>query len=99
VRVTLETSGGLAAGLRLGAQPLVVDSAQLPEPDANTLAALVDAARAETPRTGDRRVVPDAMSYTVTVEDGDGPVVLRGSDSSMTPAFAELLDWLGRRAA
>jgi hypothetical protein len=95
------TSGGLAAGLRIGARPLVVDSAQLPEPDARALAALVDAARAESPETGDRTAAPDAQSYTLTVEadDGDGPVVLRRSDTSMTPAFAELLDWLNQRAS
>jgi hypothetical protein len=99
MKVTLATSGGLAAGLRIGARPLVVDGAQLPDVDARTLAGLVAAARAEIPAGAAPRVAPDAMSYTLTVEDGDGPVVLHRSDTSMSPAFAELLDWLGRRAS
>jgi len=41
----------------------------------------------------------DAMSYSITVEDGDRPTVLRQSDTTMSPAFAALLDWLERHPA
>jgi hypothetical protein len=34
------------------------------------------------------------MSYTVTVVDGGAPVVVHRSDGTMSPAFADLLDWL-----
>jgi hypothetical protein len=97
--VTLATHGGLAAGLRLGAGPVVVDAARLPEADARTLGELVRAARAEPtplPASGSAR---DAMSYTVTVEDEGGSAELRRSDEAMTPAFAALLDWLGAHPA
>jgi hypothetical protein len=97
VKVTLETHGGLAAGLRLGGRPVVLDAAQLPEDDARTLGDLVAAARAEPAADPARRSAPDAMSYTVTVEDAGGPELLRRSDDGMTPAFAALLDWLGGR--
>ncbi|MBJ7451206.1 MAG: hypothetical protein JHC71_03860 [Blastococcus sp.] len=97
--ITLATHGGLAAGLRLGARPVVVDSARLPEADADTLGELVRAARAEPsppPASGSAR---DAMSYTVTVEEEGGSAELRRSDEAMTPAFAALLDWLGSHPA
>jgi hypothetical protein len=40
------------------------------------------------------RPAPDEMSYTITIDDGEKVRVLRQSDTSMTPAFATLLDWL-----
>ncbi len=97
MKVTLATHGGLAAGLRLGSAPVVVDGAQLPDADARRLDELVGAARAEPdppPAGGSAR---DAMSYTVTVEGAGDSGVLRRSDDAMTPAFAALLDWLGSR--
>jgi hypothetical protein len=93
--ITLATHGGLAAGLRLGARPVVVDSARLPEADARTLGELVQAARAEPPPPPAGGSARDAMSYTVTVEDEGGSAELRRTDEAMTPAFAALLDWLG----
>ncbi|WP_029432391.1 protealysin inhibitor emfourin [Blastococcus sp. URHD0036] len=97
MKVTLETHGGLAGGLRLGGRPVVLDAARLPEDDARTLGDLVAAARAEPAPQSARRSAPDAMSYTVTVEDGSASDVLHRSDDGMTPAFAALLDWLGGR--
>ena len=42
---------------------------------------------------------PDAMGYTITVEDdGQPPLVLRGSDAGMSDAFAALLEWLEAHA-
>lgn len=99
MKVILATHGGLAAGLRLGSRPVVVDDAGLPEADARVLGELVRAARTEPgpePAGGSAR---DAMSYTVTVEDEGGSGVLRRSDDTMTPAFAALLDWLGGHGA
>ena len=95
MKVTLATHGGLAAGLRLGGRPLMLDSDQLSEADARTLEDLVGAARAEPSAESTRGSARDAMSYTVTVEDGSGAGVLRRSDDAMTPAFSALLDWLG----
>ena len=99
MKVSLATHGGLAAGLRLGAPPVVVDSAGLPDADAGTLGELVAAARAEPPPPPASGSARDAMSYTVTVEDEGGSAELRRSDEAMTPAFAALLEWLGGRSA
>ena len=96
--VTLATHGGLAAGLRLGAAPVVVDAARLPEADVRALGELVRAARAEPPPPVAGGSARDAMSYTVTVEDEGRSEELRRSDEAMTPAFAALLDWLGGHA-
>ncbi len=97
MRVTLVTSGGLAAGLRLGRPPTVIDSARLDADAAHHLAGLIAAARAEPPPAS-RRAVPDAMTYTITVEDGGDTAVLRRSDASMTEAFASMVDWLTIKA-
>ena len=94
MRVSLATHGGLAAGLRLGRQPLVVDTSDLSESDAAELARLVTAARGTRapPDRSDR--ARDAMTYVITVENGAKPVVLRQSDTAMTEEFSELLRWL-----
>jgi hypothetical protein len=96
MKVTLATNGGLGAGLQLGRRPLVVDDTRVSNADARRLAVLVDAARAEAPSAEASRPAPDAMSYTITVEDDSQPMVLQRSDNTMSLAFAELLDWLSR---
>jgi hypothetical protein len=95
VKLTLDSSGGLAAGLRLGRRSRALDSASLPEPEARRLADLVREAVAEgPPDPGEGSATRDGMSYTVTVVDGGAPVVVHRSDGTMSPAFADLLDWL-----
>jgi hypothetical protein len=78
----------------------VVDADALSKPAAGELARLVAAARsapeAEADGPGRGR---DAMSYTITVEDGGRPTVLKQSDTTMTPAFAALLDWIEKNPA
>jgi hypothetical protein len=34
------------------------------------------------------------MSYTITVKDGGRTTVLKQSDTTMSPAFSALLNWL-----
>jgi hypothetical protein len=94
MRIILEQHGGLAAGVRR--QPRVVDTAALAPEAAGALAKLVAEAKAAAPPGGDgARRAPDAMAYTVTVEDdGQAPLVLRGSDAGMSDGFAALLEWL-----
>jgi hypothetical protein len=36
------------------------------------------------------------MSYTITVEDSGHQTVLKQSDTTMSPAFRNLLGWLER---
>ncbi|MEU8843308.1 protealysin inhibitor emfourin [Streptomyces roseus] len=93
MKVTLATHGGLAAAtLRL--PPKVLDTDTLPENAAPELARLVAAAvetPVETPMADQPSRARDAMSYTITVEDGGRSTVLKQSDAAMTPAFAALL--------
>jgi hypothetical protein len=99
MKVTLAEHGGLAAGLRLGHPPLVVDMSTLPDTEARQLTDLLAVARADPAPAGPARPAPDAMSYTVTVEDGETQEVLRRTDTTMSDEFAELLDRLRRLAA
>ncbi|MEU3841147.1 protealysin inhibitor emfourin [Streptomyces sp. NPDC028635] len=109
MRVTLATHGGQAAALRLGLPPEVLDTGTLPANTAAELAELVAAAssaadtatgiaaESERPPTPNR--ARDAMSYTVTLETGGRTTVLTQSDTTMTPEFAALLDWLEQHFA
>ena len=98
MKVTWETYGGQAAAIRLGLPPKVLDADALTENMAGELDRLVAAAvpEAEEKRRGSAR---DAMSYTITVEDGGRSTVLTRSDATMTPAFAALLGWLEKHTA
>ncbi len=98
MKVTLAEHGGLAAGVRR--LPRVVEADALPKAAAAELTRLVADAKAASgvQQDGPGRA-RDAMSYTITIEDGGGPTVLRQSDMTMSPAFAALLTWLKRHAA
>ncbi len=97
MKVTLEEYGGLAAGIRR--LPQVVHSEGLPEKAAEELARLAKAAAAMPIAEEGPGPVRDAMSYTITVEDGGQQTVLEQSDGNMSPAFAALLNWLRRHAS
>jgi hypothetical protein len=99
MRVTLAVHGGLAAGLRLGRPPVVVDLSTLTDEDARELTGLLAGAMADPPPAEPSRAVPDQQSYTVTVEDGHGQEVLRRSDTTMSQPFADLVDRLQRLGA
>ncbi|MFI9237490.1 protealysin inhibitor emfourin [Streptomyces sp. NPDC053079] len=96
--MSLTTHGGQAAAIRLRLPPKVLDTDALPENAAVELAQLVAAAvpAAEEERPGRAR---DAMSYTITVENGGRSTVLTQSDTTMSPAFATLLSWLEKHFA
>jgi len=99
MRVTLATHGGQAAGIYLGRAARVVDSDKLPEPAAEKLSQLVAAAKAVDVSAASDERARDAMSYTITVEDGGRSTVLAQSDVTMSREFAELLAWLEEHAA
>jgi hypothetical protein len=95
MKVSLQSYGGFAA---IFPQPgREVDAAALPPDAAAELARLVDAARRESGGPPPR-VLPDAISYSITVAEGGRSTVLEGSDGTMSPAFAALLDWLRSNA-
>ncbi|MGW2780334.1 protealysin inhibitor emfourin [Streptomyces populi] len=93
MKVTWGAHGGQAAAIRLGLPPKALDTDALPENAAVELDRLVAAAvpEAEEERPGRAR---DAMSYTITVEDGGRSTTLTQSDTTMSPAFAALLSRL-----
>jgi hypothetical protein len=96
MKVTVAEYGGLAAGT--SRQPQVVNAESLPHPAREELAGLVAAAQgAMAPEVGPG-MARDAMSYTITVEAGGQPTVLRQSDGNMSAEFAALLKWLKRNA-
>ena len=99
MRVFLSTSGGQAAGLRLDRPPTEVDVSALSGPDARRVAELVAAVRADAPPPGRPRSAPDEVTYTVTVEDDDAPLVVERSDTTMSQPFADLLQWLQRHGS
>jgi len=96
MRVSLATHGGQAAAINLRLPPRVLDADSLPPETARELRRLVAAASAES--GGTRRAGParDAMSYTITVDDGARSATLTGSDTAMSPAFGALLSWIER---
>lgn len=93
MRVTLATHGGQAAAIQLRLPPKVLDTDALPEHTAAELTQLV-AAAVPVPQEDRPGRAPDAMSYTITVEDAGHSTVLTQSDTTMSPAFAALLSWL-----
>ncbi|EFL37114.1 predicted protein [Streptomyces viridochromogenes DSM 40736] len=100
MRVTLATHGGLAAPVLAGLPPDVVDTHALPESAAAELSRLVAAAtEAAAGAPEPRRRAPDAMSYSITVEEDGHSCVLVQSDTDMSPEFAALLRWLKEHAA
>lgn len=98
MRVALATHGGQAAAINLRLPPRVLDTGSLPPDAARELRRLVAAASAESGGTRRPGSARDAMSYTITVEDGPDSRTLTGSDTAMSPAFADLLSWIERHA-
>ncbi|MFJ8017791.1 protealysin inhibitor emfourin [Streptomyces sp. NPDC096339] len=96
--MTLQSYGGLAAVTDPYSPPGVLDTATLPETAAAELAELL-AAAVSTPPEDESGRARDAMSHTITVEDGDSMTVLEQSDGAMTPAFGALLGWLKKHFA
>jgi hypothetical protein len=99
MKITLSTYGGLAAGIRR--PPRIVESSGLPVAAAAELARLVAAVKAEkaSQEQGPGRA-RDAMSYKITLDEDDSKTTaITQSDTTMTPAFAALVQWLERHPA
>jgi emfourin len=98
MKVTLAQHGGQAAAINLRLPPRVVDTTTLRADEAGELARLVaDAKSAPLAAGAAPGTARDAMSYTITIEDGGRQMVLSQSDTTMSEAFARLLAWLQRR--
>jgi hypothetical protein len=94
VKVMLETYGGLAAPITMRQPPVVLDTNHLaPEAEAEVSQLVQAAASTARPPKGSG-LVSDAMSYTVTVDDGQRQITFNASDVTMSPEFAALLSWI-----
>lgn len=92
MRIDLQTHGGVAGGIRLPASSL--DLTSLSEDLVKKTTRLVEAATRAHPHIQPSGVRPDEISYTITIEDGGNVTRLSEDEMSMTPEFAELLEWL-----
>jgi len=98
VKVTLAKHGGWLAPLRL--PPRLVDSDALAATAADELSRLIAAAKAVAGVPADRSGrAPQAMKYTITIDDGGELTMLRQSDTNLTPAFAALVAWLEQHSS
>jgi hypothetical protein len=97
MKITLTKHGGFAAGMFR--PPSIVASSTLSAPDAAELSRLVTAVKMAPVEQGEEPgQARDAMSYTMTIEaDGSETTVITQSDINMSPAFAELMQWIDRR--
>jgi hypothetical protein len=95
MKINLAKHGGQVAGMLLGRPPRVPDTDTLAPSAAEELAQLIEAAKAPaaTPGAAPGRA-RDVMSYTITGEDSGHQMVLKQSDTNMSPAFRNLLAWL-----
>jgi emfourin len=97
MRVSLATHGGLAAPITSRRPPRVLDTERMPAATAGQLRRLVAAVLAE--GRGGRRSGPggDAMTYTITVDDGGRSATVTASDTTMSAAFGALLGLIERQ--
>jgi hypothetical protein len=100
MRVEIAMEGGLAHFPGL-ARPVVIDVERLPDADRVELQQLLGAARFfEQPREvgAPRRGVPDARSYTITVEDGERRHTVRVSEPVADSHLSKLVGLLRSKA-
>lgn len=95
MKITLQRHGGLAAIRR---PPQVLETSQLPPEVAEGLESRIAALGPEAAEQPGPGRVRDAMSYTITVDEGGATKVWRQSDGNMSDAFAALLELLEGQA-
>ncbi|MEV5802219.1 protealysin inhibitor emfourin [Streptomyces collinus] len=101
MKITLVTDGGLASTVLAELPPQVLDTDTLSEGAAAELHRLVSAAARSVAEGTEEpsSLARDAMSYSITVEEGGHASVLVQSDTTMSAEFAALLRWLKEHTA
>ena len=84
--------GGIAAGIRR--PPIVLDSSRITPRQRGEIERLANSSGVHAAASASPR--PDEMSYHLTIEDGASVREARQSDSTMTPEFAKLVEFLTR---
>ncbi|MEH0450117.1 MULTISPECIES: protealysin inhibitor emfourin [unclassified Streptomyces] len=95
------TDGGLAATVLADLPPQVLDTDTLPDGAAAEMHRLVSAAARSVAEGTEEpsSLARDAMSYSITVEEGGHASVLVQSDTTMSAEFAALLRRLRQHTA
>jgi hypothetical protein len=96
MKLRLVSRGGIAAAIALRSPPAIVETSALPEEDAAHLRTLIEKAKAAPSSEPAAKRTPDAMSYTIEVEEDGRVATLRGSDTDMSPEFSALLERVQR---
>ncbi|MER6471493.1 protealysin inhibitor emfourin [Streptomyces collinus] len=101
MKITLVTDGGLAATVLADLPPQVLDTDTLSEGAAAELHRLLSAAARSVAEGTEEpsSLARDAMSYSITVEEGGHASVLVQSDTTMSEEFAALLRRLRQHLA
>jgi hypothetical protein len=96
MRLTLQVRGGIAAGSQR--KPVFLDTRSLESAHADRVDRLVQAVVASPPPEAPAEPMPDATSYTLTIEDGGKVHVVKQRDGGLTPEFGQLLSQLASHA-
>ena len=96
MKLSLAEHGGWSAPLAVSRPraPHVIDSEALEPAARQELLRLVAALRSARPPAPRAAPAPDAMSFTLTIEDSGDSTAFRQSDAAMSPEFADLLEWV-----
>jgi hypothetical protein len=92
MRITLTRHGGLLAGMKR--PPLVIDDTSLDAVRADRLRTLVARAIGAQQVRADLRVMPDAMSYSIAIDDDGQVTTLKQTEPTEASPFADLLEFL-----
>ena len=93
MRITLTRHGGLLAGMKR--PPRIIDVTSLDPDRAERLRALVARAiGAQRDLVETRSAKPDAMSYSIAVEDDGQVTTLKQTEPTGSSPFADLLEFL-----
>jgi hypothetical protein len=94
MKVTIVRGGGIA-GMTTGT---TLESGALPEADAQTFSAHVQAAALHEARTsGPQTRSPDELLYAISVDDAGGQVVQRFTDATLPDEVRRLVEWVDSR--
>ena len=92
MRITLTRHGGLLAGMKR--PPRIIDVTSLDPARAERLRALVASALGAQRDREATRVMPDAMSYAIAIEDEGRVVTLKQAEPTESSPFADLLEFI-----
>jgi hypothetical protein len=92
MRITLTRHGGLLAGMKR--PPRIIDVTSLDPERAERLRTLVARAIGAQRDRDSVRAIPDAMSYSIAIEDEGQVTTLKQTEPTESSPFADLLEFL-----